>query len=213
MTLFAPLRIRDFRFLWIGLVVSLVGDGMFFVAIAWQVYELSDTPTALSVVGIALSTPHVVLLLIGGVVSDRFDRRKVMIAADLVRGIAVGVLGVLALAGTIQIWHIVALAAFYGAGTAFFGPAFDAIVPDLVPSNLLVQANSMDQFVRPAAWQLMGPALGGVVIGIWSVGGAFLLDAVTFVGSIAALSIPPSRASAPPTTPGSSRPVSRRSAG
>jgi len=189
MTLFAPLRIRDFRFLWIGLVVSLVGDGMFFVAIAWQVYELSDTPTALSVVGIALSTPHVVLLLIGGVVSDRFDRRKVMIAADLVRGIAVGVLGVLALAGTIQIWHIVALAAFYGAGTAFFGPAFDAIVPDLVPSNLLVQANSMDQFVRPAAWQLMGPALGGVVIGIWSVGGAFLLDAVTFVGSIAALSM------------------------
>ena len=188
-TLFTPLRLRDFRFLWIGLVVSLIGDGMFFVAIAWQVYELSNAPTALSIVGVALSAPHVVLLLLGGVVSDRFDRRKVMIAADLVRAVAVALLGALALAGTIQIWHIAALAAFYGAGTAFFGPAFDALVPDLVPTNLLTQANSMDQFVRPAAWQLAGPALGGVVIGIWGVGGALLLDAATFAASIAALSM------------------------
>lgn len=169
------------------MVVSLLGDGIFLVAIAWQVYELSDAPTALSIVGIAMSTPHVLLLLIGGVVSDRFDRRAVMIAADLVRGTAVVALGVLSVGGTIDVWHVAMLAALYGAGTAFFGPSFDAIVPDLVPPNLLTQANSLDQFVRPAAWHLAGPAIGGVVIGAWGAGSAFLLDGGTFAVSIVAL--------------------------
>lgn len=139
--LFSPLRLRNFRLLWVGMTVSLLGDGIFLIAIAWQVYQLSNAPTALSVVGIAMATPHVVLLLAGGVVSDRFDRRAVMIGADLARGLAVTVLGVLAVTGTIQLWHIVVLAALYGGGTAFFGPAFDAIVPDLVPPKLLPQAN------------------------------------------------------------------------
>lgn len=185
--LLSPLRLRDFRLLWTGMVVSLLGDGIFLVAMAWQVYELSDAPTALLIVGIAMSTPHLLLLLIGGVVSDRLDRRAVMIAADLVRGTAVAALGFLSLSGTIQVWHIAVLAGLYGAGTAFFGPSFDAIVPDLVPSGLLTEANALDQFVRPAAWQLAGPAIGGVVIGAWGVGSAFLLDAGTFAISILAL--------------------------
>ena len=69
------------------MTVSLFGDGMFIVALAWQAYELKDAPSALSVVGVAMTIPHVVFLLIGGVVSDRFDRRRVLIAADLVRGV------------------------------------------------------------------------------------------------------------------------------
>lgn len=200
----SPLRLRDFRLLWTGMVVSLMGDGIFLVAIAWQVYDLSDAPTALSIVGVAMSTPHVLLLLIGGAVSDRFDRRAVMIAADLVRGGAVAALGVLSLSGTIEVWHIAALAALYGAGTAFFGPSFDAIVPDLVPSELLIQANSLDQFVRPAAWQLAGPALGGVMIGAWGAGSAFLLDAGTFAVSIIALAAMRPRPRTQPTEHGGS---------
>ena len=79
-----PLRIRDFRLLWTAMTVSLLGDGIFYLAIAWQVYELSDAPTALSMVGLAMSVSQVVFLLLGGVASDRFDRRRVMLAADLV---------------------------------------------------------------------------------------------------------------------------------
>jgi len=182
-----PLRHRDFRLLWSGMTVSLVGDGIFFVALAWQVYELSNTPTALSVVGVAMTIPNVLFLLIGGVVSDRFDRRRVLLAADLVRGLAVGAMGALSVAGQIELWHLMVLAACYGGATAFFGPAFDAIVPDLVATDLLTQANSVDQFVRPAAWRLAGPALGGLLIKEWSVGGAFLVDAATFAASIVAL--------------------------
>ena len=184
--IFEPLRHRDFRLLWSGMTVSLLGDGIFIVALAWQVYELSDAATALSLVGLAMTIPNVLFLLIGGVVSDRFDRRRVLLAADLVRGLAVAAMGVLSLNGTIELWHLMGLAALYGGGTAFFGPAFDAIVPDLVASDLLIQANSLDQFVRPAAWRLAGPAMGGFLVA-WSTGGAFLIDAVTFGISIVAL--------------------------
>ncbi|MDP9242694.1 MAG: MFS transporter [Actinomycetota bacterium] len=185
--LLTPLRLRDFRYLWTGMTVSLLGDGIFLVAIAWQVYQLSNAPAALSVVGIAMSVPHVVLLLLGGLVSDRFDRRKVMVGADLLRGAAIGVLGILSITGVLELWHVLILTALYGAGTAFFGPAFDAIVPDVVPAELLAEANSLDQFVRPAAWRLAGPALGGWLIAAWGPGGAFLVDALTFAVSIVAV--------------------------
>jgi MFS family permease len=182
-----PLRIRDFRLLWTAMTVSLLGDGVFYVAIAWQVYELSDAPTALSMVGLAMSLSQVVFLLLGGVASDRLDRRRVMLAADLVRAMAIGVLGLLALAGSLQLWHLVILATLYGIGAGFFGPAFDAIVPDLVPDGLLAQANSLDQILRPVALRLAGPAVGGWLIAAWGTGGAFLLDAASFLVSAAML--------------------------
>jgi MFS family permease len=181
-----PLRHRDFRLLWSGMTVSLVGDGIFIVALAWQVYELSNAATALSVVGLAMTVPNVLFLIVGGVVSDRTDRRRVLLGADAVRGLAVAAMGVLSLTGHIELWHLMVLAAFYGGGTAFFGPAFDAIVPDLVASDQLIRANALDQFVRPAAWRLAGPALGGWLV-YWSVGGAFLIDAATFAVSMIAL--------------------------
>ena len=156
-----PLRHPDFRKLWIGMTASLLGDGIFYVALAWQAYEISNTPSALSTIGVAMTVPHVVFLLAGGVVSDRFDRRKVMIAADLMRALAVGTMGALALSGRLELWHMLVLSGLFGAGTAFFGPAFDAIVPGLVPDDELNQANSLDQLVRPAALRMLGPALGG----------------------------------------------------
>ena len=182
-----PLRHKDFRLLWTGMTASLIGDGIFLVALAWQVYELSNVPTALSIVGVAMTLPQIVFLLIGGVVSDRFDRRRVMIAADALRAVSVAVLGMLSIGGVLEIWHIMIVAAAFGAGTAFFGPAFDAIVPQLVPGADLNQANSLDQFVRPAAARMLGPAVGGWLIGIWGgdPGPAFLIDALTFVLSIA----------------------------
>ena len=75
-----PLRIRDFALLWAGATVSLAGDGVYVVALAWQVYELSDSPTALSLVGVAWTLPLGLFVLLGGVVSDRFERRRIMIA-------------------------------------------------------------------------------------------------------------------------------------
>jgi DHA3 family tetracycline resistance protein-like MFS transporter len=182
-----PLRHRDFRLLWSGMCVSLMGDGIFMVAMAWQVYALSNAPTALALVGIAMTVPTIAFLLLGGVVSDRADRRRVMLAADVARGIAVGLLAILSLTGVLVLWHVVALVALYGAGAAFFGPAFDAIVPDVLPAAELPRANALDQFVRPVALRLAGPALGGLLIDAVGVGTAFAFDAASFAISVIAL--------------------------
>ncbi|HEX2241235.1 MAG TPA: MFS transporter [Actinomycetota bacterium] len=182
-----PLRIRDFRLLWTGLTVSLIGDGLYVVALAWQAYELSNVPTAFSLVSVAWSLPMVAFLLVGGVISDRVERRRVLIASDIIRGVAIAGMGLLALAGVLQLWHLIVLAAFYGIGQALFGPAFGAIVPDIVPSEDLVQANSLDNFVRPLGERLAGPAIGGLIVAAWGAGWAFVIDAGTFVVSAIAI--------------------------
>ena len=183
----APLRHRDFRLLWTGMSISLLGDGAFFVAMAWQVYSLSNTPTALAMVGIAMTVPTIVLLLVGGVASDRFDRRRVLLAADATRAVAVGAMAILSITGALELWHMIVLVAVYGAGQAFFAPAFDAIVPDVLPADQLTAANALDQVVRPITLRLMGPALGGVLIDVVGTGGAFALDAASFVVSAGAV--------------------------
>jgi len=201
--LFSPLRHRDFRRLWGGMCVSLLGDGIFLVAMAWQVYALSNAPTALSMVGIAMTVPTIVLLLVGGVASDRLDRRRVMIAADVVRGLAVGLMALLSLLGLLELWHVVVLVAVYGAGAAFFGPAFDAITPDVLPADELAQANSLDQLIRPLALRLAGPAVGGVLIDTVGVGTAFAIDAVSFAVSAGAVLAMRARPKPPELAPAS----------
>jgi DHA3 family tetracycline resistance protein-like MFS transporter len=184
--LLAPLRHRDFRLLWAGMTVSLLGDGIFLVAVAWEAYVLWNAPAALSIVGIAMTIPMIAFLLPGGVVTDRLDRRRVMLAADALRAAAVAGLAALALAGALRFWELVALVAVYSVGTAFFTPAFDAIVPDLLPAGDLPAANSLDQFVRPVALRLAGPAVGGWLVAV-STGAAFVVDVVSFVASGAAI--------------------------
>ena len=183
----APLKERNFALLWTGMTVSLVGDGILLVALAWKVYELSNKPSSMAVVGLAMTIPHVALLLLGGVASDRFDRRRVMIASDAIRGTAIGILGVLTVTDQLHLWHVFVLVAVYGAGTAFFGPAFDALVPDIVHDDHLIQANAIEQFARPAAHGLAGPALGGLLIAAGGSGVAFLVDSATFLVSMACL--------------------------
>jgi MFS family permease len=178
---------RDFRLLFTGRCVSLLGDGAFLVAVAWQAYTLSDAPTALSLIGIAMTMPLIALLLAGGVVSDRHDRRRVMLIADAVRAVLLVAMGVLALSGTLQLWHMMAIVAVYGAAQAFFDPASDAIVPELLPAWQLGEANALEQLVRPLALRLAGPAVGGALVGAIGPGAAFLADGATFILSAMAL--------------------------
>ena len=184
--LLSPLRHRDFRVLWAGMAVSLLGDGIFLIAIAWESYALWNAPAALSIVGIGMAVPTVLFLLAGGIVSDRYDRRLVMMWADGVRALAVAVLAFLVIAGALRFWELVGLVAIYGIGTAFFTPAFEAVVPDLLPVEDLPAANSLDQFVRPIALRLAGPFLGGALFAVGA-GLAFAIDAASFGASFIAV--------------------------
>lgn len=187
MRILDPLKERDFRLLWTAMTVSFLGDGIYLVAIAWQVYELSNAPTALSLVGVAWSLPMTLFLLVGGVLTDRFERRRIMIVADLLRGSSVTLMGLLTVFDVVQLWHLIGLAVVYGIGQALFAPAFGAIVPEIVPREHLTQANSLDNFIRQAGERLFGPAVGGFLIHQMGSGGAFLVDAATFMFSLLVL--------------------------
>ena len=187
--LIRPLAIRDFRLLWLGTVVSFLGDGVYVVAIAWQVYERWNRPGALAGVGIAWSLPQIVLVLGSGVLSDRFDRRKLLIAADLIRCVAILALGSLAIVDALQLWQVHALVVLFGVGQSLYGPAYHSILPELVPADMLVQANSLAQFSRPFAMTLLGPALGGILVGTAGAGVAFYVDASTFAFSAIMISM------------------------
>ncbi|HMJ35888.1 MAG TPA: MFS transporter [Baekduia sp.] len=181
--LLAPLADRDFRLLWAGACASLLGDGAFLVALVWQVYAMSGSVTGMSLVGIAMTVPTITFLLIGGVASDRLERRWILVGADLLRACAVALLAGLTIGGQVELWHVVVLSAFYGTGSAFHAPAFDALVPELLAGERLAQANALDQLMRPLALRLGGPALGGVIVGVGGAGAVFLLDTASFLAA------------------------------
>jgi MFS family permease len=175
-----PLRIKDFALLWSGMTVSLLGDGIFFIALPLQVLAMRNDAATLTLVLIAYTLPLVAFLLIGGVLSDRFQRRTMLLVATILQGFAVGGLGLLAVTNSLTLSSVYILVVIYGAGEAMFGPAFASIVPDIVPRDQLVEANSLDNFSRPFAMRIVGPALGGILIAIFGLGGAFLADALSF---------------------------------
>jgi len=182
-SLLAPLRHRDFRLLWIGACASLTGDGVYLIALAWQAYTLSHRPTALAMLGVCATVPQLLALLGSGILSDRVERRRILLGADVMRFAAVLIVAVLVMCGQTHMWQLAVLSVVYGLGAGVAAPAFDAIIPDLIPGQDLQQANVLDQFLRPAMLRLGGPALGGVLIAVHGAGTAFFFDAMTFLVS------------------------------
>jgi hypothetical protein len=171
--------------LWGGLTVSFTGDGIYLIAIAWQVLQVSNDPRALAYVGVCWSLPLALLILFSGVLSDRLPRRWLMLAGDFTRAVAIAAMGIVSLADRPPLWPYLVLAGLYGCGEALFSPAGSAIIPDLVPAHQLVEANALGQFVRPFAGTLLGPAIGGILVGTVGAGWAFIADAGTFLFSAA----------------------------
>ena len=133
--------------------------------------------------GAAWSLPQVLLLLATGALSDRMDRRHLMIMGDLLRLVAIGAIGTLILFDALTIPLLIGLVFAYGAGQAIFWPAFSSIVPMIVPEEQLVQANSIGSTVRPFAMIVVGPLIGAAVVAVAGTGWAFIADGVTFVVS------------------------------
>jgi MFS family permease len=200
-----PLRHRDFRLLWTGLAVSLVGSGLWLVALAWQVIELGGGPTELSLVTALYSVGLLAFLLVGGVAADRLPQRLLMLASDVVRAVVLLVLGLLSVSGDLRIWHLAAGSLVIGAGEAFFFPSYTAILPRLLPEGELLAANGLEGTLRPLAQQAAGPAIGGVAVAALSPGVAILAGALTYVvsaGCLLAMNVRPVKATSAPPAPG-----------
>lgn len=180
------LRSPEFRNLWIGTLVSTAGTQMAVVAITWHVYLLTDSPVALGLLGVFKAVPIIVLGLGGGVVADARDRRKLLLATQLVLAAISAVLAFTTWTGTVSPWVLYAGVALASAATAFDNPARAAIIPNLVPREHLANALSLNIL----AWQtatIVGPGLAGFAIARYGVGFVYGLDAVSFVAILIAV--------------------------
>ena len=190
------LRSRDFRLLWSGQTISLVGDGAFIVALGWKSFELTGSRSTLALVLMGHGTAMLATLLIGGALADRYPRRTLMIVSDLSRcAVMVALLAVDA-TGNLELWSLIALAVLYGAGDGFFYPAYGGIVPLVVDEHHLASANALTGLSRQAAF-VVGPAVAGAVYGVWGASSVFALNAGSFVVAAALMWIARPRAFEP----------------
>jgi len=175
-----------FRRYFLGASASVLGDRITFVALPFAVLSISDSAGSVAAVVAAQTLPFALLALLAGVVADRRDRRRIVLASDLVRAVTQGTAAVLLLTGTAEVWHLAGLAALFGAADAYFMPATQGMLPQLVARGRLQEANALRGLIGSSS-MIVGPALAGVLIALLGVGGAIAVDAATFLVSFACL--------------------------
>ncbi|MEV4690558.1 MFS transporter [Micromonospora echinospora] len=179
---FGPLADPKFRLFWIGNSTSLVGDAIMPVTLVFAILSVGGS---LSEVGMVLGTSlavRVALLVIGGTLADRFPRRLLMVGCDLSLAVVQTAVFVLLATGHGSIWMLLAAAVFYGIASALSKPALTGLLPQMVATERLQQANALMSISRSAA-QIIGPALAGLIIAVASPAAAYLLDAGTYLVS------------------------------
>jgi MFS family permease len=179
---------RNFRRFYTGYVTSLLGTSMSTVAIAWAVLDSGGSPTALGLVFAASVVPQVLLLAFAGAVADRLGRRRVMLAADVLRCGAQASLAAALFAGRPAIWLFVLLAWLEGSGEAFFGPALSALTVEIAPSDQLGNANAL-YGLATSVTRIAGPALSGVLVAFAGPAVVVAADAASYLASVLALSL------------------------
>ena len=180
------LQSRPFALLWTGQTISVSGDAVFTIALTWEVLLLTGSSTAMSLIVLAQWAPRIILLLFGGVLADRVSRRLLMLWADSGRGLIVLLVAWLSWTHQLQFWHLVALAPLFGIVSSFFDPAYQAILPQLVETDALASANSLNIVSRNTGF-LLGPMLSAGCITLFGPVSAFAFDALTFFISSAFL--------------------------
>lgn len=190
--IFSALRHRNFRLYWFGMLVAVIGQHIQFVAQGWLVYELTKSPAALGLVGLAQAGPTVALNLFGGVVADRFDRRRLLIFTQSATALLVGIVAILVSLDLIQVWHIMVIAFLIGSVWAFDMPARAALVPHLVPREDLMNAVAMGSVVWQSS-RIIGPSIAGILIATVGIAPCYFITTfamLVMVGALAAVHIP-----------------------
>ena len=190
-----PLRGREFRLLFIGQMVSFFGSMITFVALPFQLYELTESTLAVGALGVCEFVPIVTVALVSGALADAVDRRTLVRVSELGSAVVVGALLANSLLGDPQVWVLFVCAALLAGFYALLRPPLDALVPRIVPREQLKAAMALE-WLRSDVGMITGPAIGGVLIAAFDVPVTYGIDVATFLVSLGFLSL--MRASPPP---------------
>lgn len=183
---FSALKFRDFRLLWISFLISRIGSEMQVVAINWHMYSLTGSPLSLGLIGLARFIPVLIFSIFAGITADILDRKKLMIAAQIMMIFSSVTLAVATFGHFISPMLIYATIAFSSVASAFDTPARHAIVPHLVPKKYFMNAVSLNTILWQSAI-LIGPSIGGFTIAMLGEGYIYAFNAITFIAVILAL--------------------------
>ena len=200
--MFATLKTRDYRLLWIGQGISHLGDQFHLIALPWLVLTLTHDPLQLGLVLALAGIPRAAVMLFGGAFADRHSPRMIMLVSDALRFVIAGALAVSILTGSVQLWMVYVLALAFGVVSGFFMPAAEASLPRLLEDEQLEGGNALMMGADQLA-QFVGPALAGAIIALFGVshiagaqagsltgvGVAFAVDAASFAVSAAMLAL------------------------
>lgn len=192
---FRALRYRDFFWFWSSYFVSNVGSWMQSVAQGWLLFELTNSPLYLGLFSLLRTVMLLSFFLLGGLIADRWDRRKVMMWIQTVSMLTALALAVLTSLGLIQVWHIFILGALTSTAWAFEQPVRQSLIPQLVSREDLVNALALSAIIWHGAG-LLGPSLVGFSVGYIGISGCFYVNAVSYlavIGALARMRIPPHR--------------------
>jgi len=183
---FKAFQYRDFRLMWIGACTSSIGTWMQIVAQGWLIYRLSHSAFLLALDQFLGGIPIFLFSLIGGVVADRIERRKILLASQYIQMTSAGVLTVLVATGRVHVWHILCLSCCSGFAQAFGGPAYSALIPTLVDREDMPNAIALNSIQFNLA-VTVGPALAGQTLAKLGERWCFGLNAVSFLAPIVTL--------------------------
>jgi MFS family permease len=183
---FQPFRYRDFRLIWAGAFTSTTGTWMQNVAQSWLVLELTGSAFYLGLVSFLADLPILLFSLVGGVVADRMDRRKLLLGSQYIQMTCAFILTALVLLDRVHISHILVLAFIAGTGMSFGGPAYQALIPGMVPREDVPKAIALNSIQFNLA-RMVGPLIAGVAIAAGGMALCFGLNGISFLAVILSL--------------------------
>jgi MFS family permease len=178
---------RQFRLLFLGQALSVVGDRITAVVLPFAVLSIGGSTTQVGLVAAAGFLPYIVLGLIGGVLADRFERRRIMIVSDGLRLATQLTAGILLVTGAAEVWHLAALTAVFGAADSFFAPAMGGLMPQTIEQPHHLQPANALRSMSMSTGSLVGPAIAGILVAVAGEGTALIVDAGTFLVSVLCL--------------------------
>jgi len=179
MNVLRSLKHRPFALLWTGQTTSRLGDNLYRIALAWWVLEKTGSATAMGTVLMLSQVPMLLFLLVGGVVVDRFPRIRIMFISDILSGSVITFIAVFSWLDLLELWHIYLASIIFGLVEAFFFPAYQAVAPQITPSELWTSAISLNGFSQRVTG-IIGPTLGAALVAAGGTSMTFGLDALSF---------------------------------
>ncbi len=190
---FASLRHRDYRYLWVGLLFMSAGQWIQQVTLGWLLYDMTGSSVLLGALNGVRTVPFLVTGPLAGVAADRLDRRRLLIVTQAILGVTAVIMGALVVAGRAQVWHLFVFTLITGAAWTFNQPLRQALIPNLVPKDDLMNAVALSSAAINIT-KTLGPALGGLLIAWFGAGGNFFVQGLAYAGVLVmvyAMHVPP----------------------